>query len=273
MLKAAQHDTNLAEFTYTVARQAPISLRRLLPEKLYRAINTEKGAMRFASRSTFEQKREFFAYLGIECFVVFADPKQSASNDFRDVFKQFDTDEKPVSSLKKLGEENVFVSSNKSFCFLLGHLSQLIDTSSYSRNMELIRSSYHIKNFKNKINTEEHRAAVEHNQASAYLVKLVHGVWWANDICKPLLGITPIDCRVLTYFYINRQMYLSPETLLDAFAGGVTKREVTWAKRRLLEAMYIQRHPSQKKSEYTITGRGVLAVNKFIEKVMKSFDF
>lgn len=60
MAKPIELETNLAEFTYTVARETPLSLRRLLPEKFYRAIDSEKGAMRFAHKATPEQRREFF---------------------------------------------------------------------------------------------------------------------------------------------------------------------------------------------------------------------
>ncbi len=274
MLKPTQYNTSLAQFTYTVAREAPISLRRFLPEKLYRAISDEKKAMKFASKSSLEEKREFFAYLGIQSFLIFADMKQGNVNDFRQLFKQFDpVEEKAASSIKKLGDSNIYVSSSKEFCYQLSYLAQLIDTAAYARSMELMRTSYHVKGLDNKLNSPEHKEALDEKETATALVRYMYGVLWATDMCQEVTGVDAATIRVLMYFYLNRQIYLTKEKIIASFAGSMSNRQVTLSVRTLLNSMQIQKHSVAANKSYTITGRGILVVNQFRDKVIKSFDF
>lgn len=267
----SQFNTSLVDFTYTVAREAPDYLKRLLPGKYFRAILSEKAAMRFATKATMEQRIEFFSYLGIHHYWVFADNKDEV--DFRNVFKQFDTGEKPGPTLKKLGEENVFVCSDKEFCNQLGYLGHLIDTSGYSRNAELLRTSYHIRRFKNRITTEDHKETIEKKDTSLEILKCIQAIFWTEDLCKDITGISLSAFRLLLYLAIHKSEYVSYDSMQEIFAGSMSARELFASRKQLINAALIQRHPAQKNHSWTITGKGILAVNQFRDKVIKSMDF
>jgi len=273
MIKPIQLDSTLAEFTYTIAREAPISLRRLLPEKYYRAINSEVGAMKFATRSTFEQKREFFSYLGVEHFTIFADMRRGEATDFREILRQFDTEDKPHVLLRKLADANVYISSNKEFCSLLGFASQVIDTDGYNRNMELVRTGYHIKGFKNKITIPEYVEGVKEKDAAMALIKTIRGVLGANNYCKDITGVDSEGLQILIYLYLNKHTYFTQEKLSEVFLGEISGRKIAASRLMLMKEMLIQKHPSQNRNDYTITAKGILIVNQFRDKVIKSFDF
>lgn len=273
MSKPVELEVSLAEFTYTVARETPISLRRLLPEKYFRAINTEAGAMKFAHKSTPEQKREFFAYLGIEQFVVYADMKQGDFTDFRKIFSQFNPCDNPQGAIKKLAESNVYISSNREFCYTLGHLSQMIDSSSYARNMELIRTGYHMKKFKNKITLQEHNELLEERETSFYLSKIIQSSLIVGRAFKSIAGVDEDSFLFLHHLYMHRDKYFSQIKLGEIFAGIMGPKAIGVSRKKLSTAQFIQRHPEKDKAEYTISGKGILVVNQFREKTLKSLDF
>lgn len=273
MAKPVELETNLAEFTYTVARETPLSLRRLLPEKFYRAIDSERGAMRFAHKATPEQRREFFAYLGIEQFIVYADMREGDFSDFRKIFAQFNDNDNPQGTIKKLAESNVYITSNRELCYKLGHLAQMIDSTSYARNMELIRASYHAKKFKNKITLQEHQELLEERETSFYLSKLIQSTLSVNDMCKAVTGIDTESFRILHHLYMYRDKYFSQSRLSEIFSGSIVPNAVGVSRKKLSSAGLVQRHPAKEKSEYTISGKGILVVNQFRERVIKSLDF
>ncbi len=272
-MEANQLNTSLSEFTYTVVRQTPQSLRRHLPEKLYRATNTEKGAMRFSVRSTPEQKKEFFAYLGIEHYDVYIDTNKEEGSDFRRILSEIGLGDKPTEILQRLGESNVYICGNKEHAYLLGFVAQTMDTKDYVRSLELIRSSYHVKGFKSKIYIPEHAEANEARDNEIEVSKLMNAMFWGYESCEDILEIDNASLRVLIYFSINRGSYRSQEKVVKAFAGAFSKKAVTGIRIKLLNWNLISRHPLRTRDEYTITAKGILTINKFREKVIKSLDF
>lgn len=272
-MKSTSIDTTLAEFTYTIARSIDLSQRRKLPEKYFRATANEKSAMRFAMNASLEQRREFFSYLGIDHFWVFADPKTGQKNDFREIFRQFDLDDKPSVIMTKLADENVFISSNKEQCFLLGLAAQTLDSKAYAKSMQMVRSGYHVKHFRNDINTDQYNDALEAKEMNAEVDKIIHGVLWADDFCKDITGLDTDYFRVLFYYYSKYQIYVSPDKIKTVFNGGIAGRTVTAAVKRLSALQLTQKHAKQSRREHTITAKGILIVNQFREKVIKSLDF
>lgn len=272
-MKAGTLNTTLAEFTYTVARETPVSIRRRLPEKYFKAISTEKGAMRFANRSSLDQKREFFTYLGIDHYLVFIDSKKNSGMDFRETLRKFTVEEDPHKTLQQLVGSNVFISGSKEQAYLMGFLAQGMDTKQYVRDMELIRSSYHIKSYKKNIGIPEYTESVEGKEVAFRASKIISAVLWANDACESVIGIDGASLRLLLYFYLNRQSYFSDDNLKVAMAGGLSGRTVSASRKRLFANDYLSHHPIKSKPEYTITATGILLVNQFREKVIKSLDF
>lgn len=268
-----QIDTTLAEFTYTLLRQLPPSRLRLLPERLFKVTMTQQAAARFAAKSSDQDKRELFSCLGLETYTIIADLPRESVNDVRFIFKEYDIKEKPSLTIKKLADSNVFITGNKQHCELLGHLTQLLYSDAYPRQMELIRSSHHLRKFRSKIQSREHTESKEAQDLSDHFGKVMHGVLWAADVCEQTTSLDLQALRVLLYFYNHKQSCVSVETLITTFSGAITAQVIGKCRKRLSDALLIQRHSAQTKAEYTITGRGILIVNQFRDKVIKSFDF
>lgn len=272
--KPQQYDTTLTEFTYTVARNAPIAFKRFLPEKIFRQIHTEKGAMRFANKSTYDEKFQLFSYLGVGFYIVFANKKNGKGvSDIREIFDQFETGEKPVTTLKKLAEGNIYICSDKELLYRLGHMAQIIDTKAYVRNQELVRASFNASRLRAKIHIEEHTIPEEEKEDAAELVKLFSKILWVNNICEETSGVDSPTMQILMYLYANRHAYVAHEKLMEEFAGSLSVRQLTASKSKLAESLMIQRHASRENNSVTITGRGILVVNQFRDKVIKMLNF
>ncbi len=261
---------NLSEFIYTIAREAPLSAKRRLPSKYFDLIKTDKSAKRFSIKSSMDQKREFLAYLGVEQFVIFADVNKLIRPDIREVLSKIDESDGPSQILKKLSEDNVFISSNREFCYALLHVAQWFNTSVYVQNLDIIRSAYNVNNWDKKLDHEAHKNNIAESEAMAKFIKFVYAVINTNDIAETITEVDSPTTQILLYLY-QKKGYVSQEQIsLDT---GLTMRQVHMSIKRSVELMLVQRHPKDETKEYLITARGITNINGFIEKIIKLLDF
>jgi len=270
MAAAVQLNINLSEFIYTIAREAPLSAKRRLPEKFFNAILTETKAKRFSVSSSFEQKREFLAYLGIEQFVILADVNKMAHKDIREVLQNIDINDKPSNIIKKLAEDNIYISSNREYCYSLLNISRLFNTKVYAANLDLIRSSFHEKNWSKNIDVDTHKETKEEIEAMGAFVKFVGAVLAASSSSEITSEVDSETLKMLLFLYRVKE-YESQQTI--SIQCGLSMRQSFLSIARCVELMFVQKHPKQSKKEYQITATGILAVNRFVEKVIKMLDF
>lgn len=269
-----QYDISLSEFTYTMVRNSPLSAKRHLPEKLFKRINTEAGAMKFAAKSTLAEKMEFFSYIGLQTFLVIADVKKGqAVNDFRQLFSEYESKEKPISTLKRLSDNNTFITSSKEFIYRLGQMAQLVDTKPYARSQELVRASYHANGFRSKLSVNDHADPSREMDDSVNLIKFLGKTLWVNNLCKELTGVDSPAIQLLIFLYCNRHSYFSRQKLIDELGGSLSGKQLATSRRILLENHLVQKEYKENSNSITITAKGILVVNQFRDKVIKMLDF
>lgn len=267
MPKKNQQELALSELIYSVARNAPLSLKRTLPMRLYRAISNEKAAKKFAAQSSYEEKREFLSYMGVKHYVVFANVDKITGGDFKEILQDF-ADGKPASASKKIADLNIFVSSDKQYVELLGVTAQSISSPRYSLNMELLRTGYHLQKWHRELKHPDHRKLREETEFDRELSKLISNLFTAHSMCESWFGITQDELRILLFLKIKTFTYVSHEDMVGKFVGSMTANQVAKAKRSLLKSFLIEKHYEPKKQEYTISARGILVVNQFKDKVI-----
>lgn len=269
MAKKNQQELALSELIYNIAREAPLSLKRGLPMRLFRAISSEKMAMKFACESSYEEKREFLSYMGVKHFVVFANVDKITGGDFKEILKDFSED-KLVAATKKIANLNIFVSSDKQYVELLGMTAQSISSPRYSLNMELLRTGYHIQKWHREIKNQEHKKLQQETEFDREFCRLIFNTLMAYRMCESWFGVTQDEMRLLLLLKIKTFAYISSEDLVGKFTGTMTPNQVAKAKRSLLKALLIEKHYEPKKQEYTISARGILITNQFRDKVINS---
>lgn len=269
MGQPANTDLSLSEFVYTVARQMPISKRRHLPEKYFKKVANDKAAQRFATMSSIEQKKEFLAYMGIEYITIFVDTDGLTGHDIRTYFGSFQPLDQPQTTMKKMAEENVFVSSGREFCYNLLHTAMLANKPLFRKAHELARVSYHTQNWGNKIGIAEYKNRQEEKdiieRLSNYTLRVMNAAHYS-------FTVTELDLPALTillYLY-EKKAYVSRQKIELNFT--FSKRQIASSLKVGIEKMFIQKHPRHETKQYIITSTGILAINRFIEKVNKSLE-
>lgn len=270
-MAVTQSTLSFTEFFYTICRDAPITMKRRLPYQYYQHFLTETKAHKFAAKSTPEQKREVLAYLGVEQFVIYADVSKMTHEDIRVLFKDIPAEGATAMTLRQLTDKGIFVSSNREFCTTLLNVASTFNTSVYVQELELIRAGYDHKGWGKKIEHEAYKKYQEEAQINEKFVKFVYGVLWAEDSCQQAAEVDAATIRILLYLFLKRG-YVGQEKISHSTA--LTKRQVFISLRNCVNLMYVHKHPiKDEEPEYQITGAGVMAVNRFIEKVVKSLDF
>lgn len=268
--KKLQIQAGLTEFVYTAARETPTSVKRHLPEKYFNAIATEKGAQRFASRSSLEEKIEFLAYFGVETFLVFSDTKSMGRDKLRYLIGAIkEPDGTSTDSIKRLAEDNIFVTGNRPFCYSLLHASLAQNSRAFIKHSELLRTGYHVKKWGSKIETSEYQDQIEIDKASKVVLRHIAAVSDALTFAESQIDLNAEHVRLLLHLY-EKEGYLSYQKIKTKLGG--TSRSVNRQIKNCLEKMYIQKHPTRDRKEYLITATGILAINRFIEKVNKSLE-
>ncbi len=269
MAKKHQQELALSELIYSIARNAPLSLKRTLPMRLYRAISNEKAAKKFSVQSSYEEKREFLSYMGVKHFIVFANVDKITGGDFKEILQDF-ANGNPAAASKKIADLNIYVSSDKQYVELLGITAQSISSPRYSLNMELLRTGYHLQKWHRELKHQDHKKLRDETEFDREFFRLLENTLTAYDMCESWFGITEHELKILLFLKIKSFTYASHEDLVGRFVGSMTPNQVAKAKRSLLKAFLIEKHYEPKKQEYTITARGILVVNQFKDKIINS---
>lgn len=272
MVQKAHYDPPLAELIYTIAREIPLQLKRNLPDKFFKVIGSEKTAMKFAVNSSLDEKREFLSYLGIQNFLVFANTERIHGAHFVEILKKFQSGQQ-AATIKQIASLGLYVSADKEFVFLLGQISQSIQTKAYSMDMEVLRSGYHVKNWKGSLENKESSEAKSQNDSSIEIIRLLLSGNDVLEFSESSYGVPKTHLLVLLYLYIKKHLFVPHEAIKNKFVGTLTPSHIASAYRNLMEHSYVEKHRDWWKKEYSITAKGILMVNQFRDRVLSSFNF
>lgn len=259
----------LNEFVYTILYQSSMEERRGLRGKYLKMAMSARSAKIFATTSTREEKEYILSHFGFEfAYIVFK--QGTALLKFKQLLDKFDKKRK-AAALSDIAQDGIFVSSDKEFIRLLGHVSQSIHHPAYFLNLELNRQGYHIQKWSKKFANQDDMASRELDSSARLLVRTCLSANLAMDYCEGSTGIRPLELKILMYLYTLSQTYVTEDKIFGVFAGATTTNKFKRATRALSLDHLILKNAKEK--EYTITAAGIRQVNEYVNRILNLNTF
>lgn len=268
--KGGINDRVIAEYVYTVIYNMTPKEKSSLPGYLYRQINNEKRAKKFAYKSSTDQKRELLSYLSIGFFWTLVNLKTITDKQYLGVLKKFQEDY-PVASLKEMSERGLCVTNDLEYSFILGQMSQVITSGVYVRNMESMRVGSFIRGWSKRMNISKEAEEIELDAIN--ISKLTDAYFVNQKYVESITGVTEHEFRILNHLYQKRNSYYPIEHIWAKFAGDIPQRKLSFSINKLVKELFIQKHFDWRRKEYSITKLGIQIVHKFNQSLFKSFSF
>lgn len=263
-------EPGLSELVYTVAMTSPISLKRNLPEKYFEATKTAKGARRFAATSSFDQKKEYLECLGYKFMCVVSSVPNIWKPETAAILKKI---EKAQGNFDECFERGLYISSDTKLITALEERSSFSSSRAYIMGLELLRSKKGQPGWPVKLNRPEIDEFYKKEASFDLYVKSMLAVDEAIDSDVSSYDLNVVGNRILLYLYLNRRKYIPYEQIVSRFVNKCPRGQITNSKRKLLEHLLIQKHLDTRRKDYTITARGIMAVNQILQNVRESFNF
>lgn len=260
------HDAFLDEFLYNLIYGATRVQRDRFPEEHLGVFNSASAAKRFISKAILEQKLYFLSLLGVRWHMVFGETK-TMQKDLREVAALI-REKKLNEAGEALVAKNIFVFSGEQFVDCIGIMASLDHHKTYSFNVEMQKTAYHLNQWKKAVkygnfNEVSERTENLENLVSFVLKNILNGISIeANHSIKLR------DLCVLLYLKLNKHKYVAHEKICDHFGGFFKKKEITNAIRILRDKELIKMSSLTIKKEYMITALGINKLNQYISKTL-----
>lgn len=259
----------LNEFVYTALYQSSMEERRGLRGKYLKIAMSAKASKTFATTSTREEKEYILSHFGFEfAYIIFK--RGTTLLKFKQIFEKFEKKRK-AAALSDIAQDGMFVTTDKEFMRLLGHVSQSIHHPAYFLNLELNRQGYHIQKWPKKFANQDDMASREVDMSAKLLVKTCLSANLVMDYCEGSTGIRPLELKILLYLYTLSQIYVPEEKIFAVFAGAITTNKFRRAIRAVSLDHLILKNAKEK--EYTITAAGIRQVNEYVNRIMNLNTF
>jgi hypothetical protein len=256
----------LNDFVYTLLYGASYEEKRGLKGKYLRAAMNGKAAKHFATNSSREEKEYVLAHFGVEFFYVVVKRDVTMAR-MKEIFALYESGKK-AKALREMAEAGIFISSDKEFTRLLGHMSQSIHNHSFFLNLEFIRQGYHIQKWKKHNLNGLDATSREIDETSKVLAKTMLKASIAMDFVQGSTGVTPTQMKILLLLYSISHAYIKDDDLYGHFVGAFNKTKYRWAMKALVKEGLILPQGPLSKREVTITGAGIKHVNNFFNSVI-----
>ena len=262
-------DPVFQEFLYSLLYNTTIEARRIIPPRYLKFIKNEGKAKDFIRRVNPEEAKALLSYLGVRHFQVFVAENNVNFKDLKQILDKFKNKE-AISALKDIVEHKLFITSDKEFITLLGLVSQTIHHKSYTMNLELSRTGYHLHGWAKRL---EHHPSKDMLENANILAKTLLSGALKLENSDFLFSLRPMEVQILLYLYPLKHTYVPLNQLYTAFSGYLTKLKITGCLKNLLASQHIQRSAITKEKEYTISGVGVRVVNDYMQAVLHANNF
>lgn len=200
----------LNDFVYTMLFNASAEDKKGLSGKYLAACENIKDAKKFIETATREEKEHLLSQFGYQFFYVIAPYRLSNSQ-----LKNFFTSEGyKITDLKK---EGFYVHSDKELMHHIGLTAKYVHSGAYALNLELMRQSYHIRNWANKVPIADE--SKEFSEADAILMRTLLSATVTMNYQQGITGISDIQAQILIFLYINRNKQISFDNVNDLFSG------------------------------------------------------
>lgn len=257
------------EFLYSLLFNAPIEAKRVIPPRFLKYVNSETEAKKFIKRATMEEARTLLSYLGVQHFVVLVGQDNVNFKELKTILEKFKNN-KNIASLKDIIDLKLFVTSDRELITLLGLVSQSIHHRAYTMNLELTRTSYHVRGWKKRLDDQETANAY----ADAILLSrtLLNASFTMHKIGF-LFKLNQLEMEVLLLLYPAKHMYTQIDIIFEAFIGRFSKTKMSACIKRLIVSQHIQKSSISVGREYALTSIGIRIVNEYMDAVMHANNF
>lgn len=261
-------DPILNDFVYSLLYGASYEEKRGLRGKYLKAAMSGETAKRFCSTSTREEKEYLLSHFGVQFFYVIC-KKGVTLQKMEEVLAKFDGGKK-VPALREMAEAGIFVTSDKEFLRMLGHMAQSIHHHSFFLNLEFQRQGYHIQKWKKHNMDIRDMASRETDDSARVLATTMLNACVAMDYVPGSMGMTDTEMKLLLYLYPLSHTYVKDEVLYARFAGAFNKTKYRYAMKALIKADYVIQIGKRERREVTISGAGIKQVNDFFNSAMSA---
>lgn len=243
---------------------------KLLPARLYRQMNTEKKAKKFAYKSSTDEKREFLSYLDIGFFWTFAAVKEFTSRDYLPILKELKKDN-PVAAVDIMCDRGISVSTDLEYVNRMTQMSHVSSSGAYVKSMERARLGAITKSWSRKFSPDTDSEDVDNS--AKVLAKYNESFIRIHRYIESLIGISENEYRVLNMLYERKGKYVELEEIWEYFSGEIGQRKLSFGVNVLMKEFLIQKYYDFSSKKYTITKSGVRLINEFQNRILKSSNF
>jgi hypothetical protein len=262
----------LSAITYDLCYGLSPDAIKKLSIKYRRMFASNIKVKNFCERASLDERVHFFNEIGASTgFTVFFD-KVKSSVSLKEILQKYE-EEKLASAQQQHANLGVYVTTDKETAFMLGLMSQTINTASYLRALDFNKTGYHIKNWGKRLDTPIQEETLEAINNVGVVLTTVLSTGITFDVVNDLFGLNDIEVKILMYFYKYRQSYISKDAIDSYFVGYLAKHKITRALKKLLLNNYIRKHADWKLHKQTITADGIKIVNDFLSRVLKANEF
>lgn len=260
MKKTPLNISLINDFIYTVLFNASVEDKKGLSGKYLSACENIKDAKKFIETATREEKEYLLSQFGYQFFYLIA-PYRLSNSQLRDFFS---SEGYKITDLKK---EGFYVHSDRELIHRFGLMAKHIHSGAYALNLELMRQSYHIKNWTNKTPIKDE--AKEVAEADAVLMRTLLSATITMNYQQGITGISDTQCQILLFLYVNRNKQISFDNVNDLFSGykgRYTPAGFKSAINSLILNQFVQKSAVDK--NITITSLGIKKCQEYRDSVL-----
>ena len=259
-------DPALNEFVYFVLYNSG-DQKHKLPTKFAQMAGNEKKAKQFSIHSSLDQKIELLAALDIRFYWIFADRDTATLKTFRAVIKKAVSGDR-ADLLKELIEMKIFVTSDRSLSHNMSVMESVQHSTLFEANLGFMKQPFHNQNWSP---TLDQRPRIEQmkewfDSIADFLATLGEDIGHARAI----FDLDKEDIFILSRLYVKRSVYIPDHAMKEAMVGHLTKRDVSTSLKNLHERLFVNRISGPHGYEYTISGKGLSTLDKFMLRLSRN---
>jgi|SRR5690348_1811645 len=257
---------------YDICYNLPEETRKGLSIYYRRILFSERKTKGFCENSSIDTKLKFFHAIGLNNSLTIFPDKSKSGAALKEILKKYD-EQKLAAAQKEHAMLGVYVTTDKETSFLLGLMSQNINSKSFLLNLDFNKTAYHIKGWSKRLDNQPHNQLLESEENAVITAKTIFNALLNANATTTLFGVNQVDLQIILYFFTNRSSYISREAVWDKFEGYIQKKRTTMSLKRLMDNDYIKKHFDWKHLKYTITSKGIDLCFQYIKLILKQNNF
>lgn len=264
--KVLLNDPVLNEFIFDWIFMASQEDKKRLSARQLRSIKTPKAAKRFAVSTTLDEKLEFYQKMGGAYAVLLFPNGLFTAKKAQELFAEYESLQ-PKDRVKYMLDNKVMAVTDRQVALLTNLMANACHNDTYLMNRDFYKIGVHALNWEEPEHalTEATKETLEYVRV---LNKMIHNsIMGAKSLTVNKVS-NDVDMNILQFLFTKNGNYVTKQVIDDRFRGYYKIATVTSAVKRLMEGLYIDRHPSSKEREYTLTSLGIEEVMAFIKRTM-----